>query len=77
MANETESLRAAFASIRKLDAAIDAKLNERFLMALVDTTKWELAELRRKRAEAETRLRCITGNVVSFPARGKAFAEAG
>jgi hypothetical protein len=79
MANDTESLRAAFANIRKLDAAIDAKLNERFLMALVDTTKWELEELRRKRAEAEARFRCVAGNIVTFPTRRrcKEFAEAG
>jgi hypothetical protein len=68
MGSDHLRLRAAFANIRKLDREIDQKLNERFLMALVDTTKWELEQLRRKRAEAETRMRCIAGNVASFPA---------
>ena len=69
MGSDQLRLRAAFANIRRLDREIDKKLYERFLMALIDTTKWELEELRRKRAEAEARIRCIAGNVVTFPAK--------
>ena len=54
--NKTEELKAAFSRVRKLDEAIDRKLDEHFLMALIDTTKWELEELRRRRAEAAKQL---------------------
>jgi hypothetical protein len=76
--SKVEELKAAFSRVRKLDEAIDRKLDEHFLMALIDTTKWELEELRRRRADAERHLRELgrQSNVVLLRPRGSAPAAA-